>query len=644
MTITVDAVGTWVENDNTQTISPVPPTHSAGALLIAFCSRRNTGIAELADEWSEQTSLGWDKQVDSYGNVMFLKDGSGSESTPTFQTTRAADDNNLHAVIIAFEGARAAANAIEFINHRRTTDDSTPPTDPVTTEMDDCMLVDFACCTTARTGTPSSGYTEQVDQNTTDGNDCTMYIQTKLLAAQGTEASHDLNFSGNPGACNIISFAIRPSYSSSLQAFKVLRGETDIADTTTTRTITEGVDYTLPAGADSTNCFIRLVNSRHTAGGSTDSDVDIPIDDFGVWISNPGNIGTSITFEREGSDEDVRITWEILCYVGLNAGPNEMIVRGVGTVSGTGQTLTGANVSDIDASGDCVVFITGVGHDDAGSNDWHRMLFVASLVADGADFDPTFVKDVNDTAGTTGATISYAVVEFTGSNWSVIRHEFTTAPSGTWTTGSNGSGTIAHGQTITDIRKAGIVEAQFSTNDDPTVCVAAGDSIILEDGTNYRVWRRSSANTHRHCVWILQNSQDKESTEAARDFAVRKYQWREDSNPTDHEWRRTYDFKSVDQTNGPNFEGDGNTVVYEGRLGAPLDQCSIQAIGDSADDTGTWYPRGSTCAELLNANQIRLISADAFIDTRPTVEIFEWPEDEFVPDPITIPVPTGPLY
>lgn len=410
------------------------------------------------------------------------------------------------------------------------------------------------------------------------------------------------------------------------QAFEALRGNGIIGSSSTTDTLTESTDYTLPVGADSTNCFVRLANTRHASIGRNDAGTDHPMEAFGVHVSNPANIATSLNFVRGGTpayNADYR--YEILCYTGGSGGANEFVVRDVGTVTGTSQTLTGSTITTISNEADCVVFITGVSSTNTGSTDWHEMLFTADLVANASNWDPQFTRGTSATAS--GTTISYAVVEFTGSNWSVDRFE-TSSYSGTaWGLTGNQSGTIAHGITIADIDKAGIIECQTATDDDPTATLHAGDAVMLEDATNIRVWRRSSGNVHTICVYVLQNSQ---ASGSARNFNVQHFEYKDESlNVSDP--REI----SVDIDVDPDV-----TVGTISNVTAPLAETSLVA-SSSCGDTGTYYPRGGFNYWITDAGTVTYEMSNDDVARAIAFELFEWPED--VGSPTIIEVPTGPL-
>jgi len=161
-------------------------------------------------------------------------------------------------------------------------------------------------------------------------------------------------------------------------------------------------------------------------------------DDFTVRVQNPSNIGTSITFERTGTANDNRVTWEILQYIGSSGGDNEMIVQAVDTAtcSDTTSYCDGATIYDtISDSDKVVVFITGQKAVDTGRGDWHESLFTAELISLGdGDYKSRFTrgKSVSSNDG-----VSYAVIEFTGANWADVQRIETITECPTLWTSSN---------------------------------------------------------------------------------------------------------------------------------------------------------------------------------------------------------------
>lgn len=197
--------------------------------------------------------------------------------------------------------------------------------------------------------------------------------------------------------------------------FYIQRGVTTISGTSAT--ITAGTEYVAPSA--STKAFIRITNTNNTGAGSAASTGNA--DDVTAHISNPGNITTSITFTRPAAATgNTEVAWEIIEYVGGVGGNNEIVVRqqsAVTYVSGNTTVNTSA-VSGIVNDNDVAVFITGQTNPD--TNKAYSIGLSTSAWNSGPD-TATFTRGVSGNA----TIVSYAVVEFTGSNWKVQRASHT---------------------------------------------------------------------------------------------------------------------------------------------------------------------------------------------------------------------------
>jgi hypothetical protein len=206
--------------------------------------------------------------------------------------------------------------------------------------------------------------------------------------------------------------------------FRVQRGVSTISGDTLT--ITAGVDYEAPSSASS--AFIRITNSGDTGAGRDNGGGTSIADDTMVRIINPENITTSITFQRGAASlNNTRVSWEIIEYKGVPGGENEIIVRrqeDLSYVSGS-ATLNTSAVSGITDDTDVAVFITSQYLESTAATVYNRGFSTAAWNA-GSD-TATFTR------GATGnvAILSYAVVEFTGSNWKVQRAQHTYSAVGT---------------------------------------------------------------------------------------------------------------------------------------------------------------------------------------------------------------------
>jgi len=227
--------------------------------------------------------------------------------------------------------------------------------------------------------------------------------------------------------------------------FRIQRGTTIIPNFVTTTTITEGVgnDFMMCQG----DCFIKVVNSRNSAQGQTDQGQLSNHDDFTVYIPNINGLttkGDTITFERHdpGADaggEDDRVTWEIWEYIGDAGGANEMTVldSGVFTFAAGIATCNGAVIlGGANDDNDVEVIVAAAANPDDTNNQVQRCMVTSSWNS-GTD-QPVFTRA--ETLGTNLCDVSYAVVEWTGSNWAVqrITHDFTSAATQTETITSVG--------------------------------------------------------------------------------------------------------------------------------------------------------------------------------------------------------------
>jgi hypothetical protein len=227
-------------------------------------------------------------------------------------------------------------------------------------------------------------------------------------------------------APNISSFGTYERYAELTTApkrdFKIQRGSTQVSGTSAV--VTAGVGYTAPASTSL--AFVIITNSNSTGAGNTSATAGQNADDVTAYISNPGNIGTSFTITRPpAATSNTRVDWEIIEFIGSAATDNEMIVRGVGTVSFTSSSIvaTGTVLSNISNNSKVVVFVTGSSNRNAVRN------FYASQVT--SEWNTTTNSPVfrRGASGGSIADVSYAVVEFTGANWNVQRaqHAYTAA-------------------------------------------------------------------------------------------------------------------------------------------------------------------------------------------------------------------------
>ncbi|MHA2339489.1 MAG: LamG-like jellyroll fold domain-containing protein, partial [Candidatus Hodarchaeales archaeon] len=382
--------------------------------------------------------------------------------------------------------------------------------------------------------------------------------------------------------------------------FKVLRGTTIISSSSATATITEGVDYTLESGQDATTSFIRITNTRLTGMGKTSGGGNQNNDDFNVRIQNPSNIATSITFERTGTSNNDRVTWEIIQYTGPSGGANEIIVRDIGTTtcSGTTQTTDGPSISTIGNVNKVVVFITGQIAVDTARSDWWESLFTAELIGSGP-YTPRFTrgKSVSSNDG-----VSYAVVEFTGSNWAnVQRLDISTECSTAWTTSNYNTAytdvTIQSegGTDLTNFSRT-FMHQQFRTDTDSTGLDDSGDNVEIISNTQLRIRNSATSGTRNKVCWIVENLQSTGSTMEVE----HGWFYKDAGGSEENAWTQT-----ISQVNS-------------------MDTTSLFAQA-SMDGTGTALPRGSIDYRLTSTTQITFTESDSGQEKIVSYEVIQWP-------------------
>ncbi len=217
--------------------------------------------------------------------------------------------------------------------------------------------------------------------------------------------------------------------------------------------------------------------------------------------------GTLTYYRESGSSSlNMRFNTSIWEYIGTPGGNNEMIVRGRYAVSlnGTTNSVTQA-LTGITNANDCIPFINGIMNNDSGN---------------GADSGTAIAYLENATTlrvqkGTTSnnVTVYITVVEFTGSNWTVLHGDSTPTGSNTGnitlTTSSTGTGTTASVSSWSDA----II---FSHHRGDTAATGTNEAIadnwpVMSPGTTSQVaWTfhsdHGSNGTNRQFVHVLNNT------------------------------------------------------------------------------------------------------------------------------------------
>lgn len=370
------------------------------------------------------------------------------------------------------------------------------------------------------------------------------------------------------------------------QDFFVQRGTERITGTSTT--LVAGVDYTAPA--NSSGAFVRITNSHMTGAGGTVGAQDTP-DDFTAYIEDPGNLGTSFTIARPNSaDNDTQVSWEIIEYIGEPGADNEMVVRDTGTVTYGGSSLfaTGTVASGVNDDSQVVVFITGQQNPNTGTNDFNTGLSISSW--NSGTQQPVFERGDADGVA---ASLSYAVVEFTGLNWNVQRVEHTYATAGTVETESI-SPVISIGQTF--------LHAQKLSGDELYNLDEAGHEVFLSSIGAISFELESGATSpgeQRSVAWVIENTQ-------TGDGAMAVY-----------------------RSNGTVVTGGGDDASFVIAIGSAIDTSNASIyVNNQSTGAGNFHPRSILGATILNDTQYELYRADDGQNQDYRVEVVSWPVAE----------------
>lgn len=273
--------------------------------------------------------------------------------------------------------------------------------------------------------------------------------------------------------------------------YRIQRGTLHLSGTT--QTITAGSDYIAPASSSA--AFIRITNTNHTGAGDITAGGSQDVQETTAYIQDPDNITTSITFARDRNLAETFIDWEIIEFIGQPGTDNEMIVRDNATVSMTGgqTSITGASVPVADDT-DVVVFVTGVSGNNTGNNFYSTQV---TAQWDATNDRPIFTRE--DT-GFSAVDISYAIVEYTGINWSVQRVEHTYSAAG-----------VTETESITPVASPAqaFIHAQKRVGPDPFVG-SLGHEVYLSSMGVVSFELEASANmavTHVSVAWVIENTQ-----------------------------------------------------------------------------------------------------------------------------------------
>ncbi|MEM7416801.1 MAG: hypothetical protein AAF389_14945 [Gemmatimonadota bacterium] len=369
--------------------------------------------------------------------------------------------------------------------------------------------------------------------------------------------------------------------------FKIQRGTTSIATSATTATITAGVDYDAPSALSA--AFIRIVGTHLT--GAAPGNATLALATIAPWISNPGNLLTSITFERFDGNATwtAEVAWEIVEYIGAGGGDNEFIVRaqGVQALGTADDAGTTAAIGSIGTDADVVPWITGQGANNTGVGSAYEALHTSEWNA-GAD-TATFTRHRTVALA---SNVSYAIIEFTGANWAIQRAEH----------GYDGdtAGTAAT-ETITTLgstARAFLHVQQRSGGD--AQCDTQGQEVWISSTTQVSFLLDSGASigtgsTEKIGVaWVIENTQSSGQT-----MVVQRYSG----------------------THSSGTSGFSETVTEVGAL----DETSIEELTATLNQSTSSSPRQFAHAELTTVTNVDLYRGSDTADLDYRFATVEWP-------------------
>lgn len=354
---------------------------------------------------------------------------------------------------------------------------------------------------------------------------------------------------------------------------KVLRGSAIIANGNTTLTLTNGVDYTLE-DTDDTKWFFRITSSNFTGMGRTSGGGSQNTDDFTVV---PVQSGADTVLTRVGSVNDCRVDWEIVQYTGTTS-DNEFIVRekGVLTLANGVATSSPALPSGISNNNDVVIWITGQAGSYTSTARPHSTLFTAEMGS--TTWTATRGNTSND------GYVAYAIVEYTGSDYTVHSESFTVASAVTThtlsTAVSDTSKTFIHAQNRYDLTGT-------SGIDDASVRVYLSSTTAL----SVRNETSTDLSLKEHVVYIVENPNLTVQRVAA------------EMAGTGEEESETVSITQVDDT----------------------ELTSLTGLSSTSAGSGTALPRGYINFTLSSDSSVLIRQSDDGQTSQYSFEVVEWP-------------------
>lgn len=384
--------------------------------------------------------------------------------------------------------------------------------------------------------------------------------------------------SGSTGTINIDHVQLRVEYTTGggggggdTPSVNVTRGSTVIASGATTATLTEGVDFTL-TDTGATKWFARITNTRHGGMGQISGGGNHNGNQFTAHLEYSGN---NVVITRQGTGLDCRVDWEVIEYTGPSGGANEWIVRerGVKTIAAASLSGSYANPGSLVSTGDGLIWITGQSTTNSSRNNVNDGQFMARFNGGNFEFERR--------NSASSAEVSYAIIEYVGSNWSVQQQEFTEGATNSDQTISPAlsdfNTTVHHAQPTYGSGSGGLDDISARTD--------------ITSNTNINFLSNGDFANRRTSVWFLSNA----------GLTVQRFTG--------------------------TMVGTGEEEVEDLTITAvTLAEASVTGTTDSTG-SGTAFPRGFVNLTLADATTLRLRQSDNGQTSRYGLEVFEWPQD-----------------
>ena len=350
------------------------------------------------------------------------------------------------------------------------------------------------------------------------------------------------------------------------QEFFVQHVSTSIPAGTTSVVIEAPHDFIAPESQSTSWVFIS--NTSATGAGKLSGGGSQNADDVTAFISQgfESSLG-SIELSRFGSTGDTYVNVTIVEYIGEQGGPNEIQVRQHGNISyGSNAFLADVSVGGVINEDKVVPWITGQSSPDALRSNYHALLSVSEMTSD------TNMRLTRSKTGDDPVAVSYAVIEFIGSNWNIqrIEHEFESA----------GVIETENIQILGDINRAFIYSQK-----------RAGDPGLDEFGHNayisglntisFQLQSSAAVNDQVAVAWVIENKQTGDSAMKVLRGSGQKTK----GGPEPEAWNIETSLN----------HHHSNTFV---------------SLNTVSSGTGTAYPRAVLAAKVSGANTIQLWRSD----------------------------------